>query len=251
MKKQFVYILSILCFSFSLIIIISDYILIKNTPIKYNDLKKRNIEPLATSSLINDNNHLQNRIDTHDYKSEEASLHSFQEINPDLAGWITISNTNIDYPVVKTDNNDYYLNHDFWGNYSPCGTPFIDFSTDHSCFNFIIYGHNMKNGSMFSDLHNYKSYNFFKENSIIKFQTLNEYKYYKIVSILLINISDFDLSTFTYFPNEQSKKSFIQTITNKSIFDIDDTITTNNNFITLCTCDSSDDTRLFVIGREI
>lgn len=256
MKKRIIYIFSIICFISCLSIIASNYILIKNTQKKYNKLKEYNIkntEKIISSFSSNNIPSSQDNISTNDYNcdNEKNTLSLLAKTNSDLCGWITIPNTNINYPVVKTDNNDYYLNHDFWNNYSPCGTLFIDYQTEPSAFNFIIYGHNMKNGSMLSDLHNYKNYNFLIKNPIIKFETINECRYYKITNILLINVIDFDLSTFIYFPNNQSKKNFIETITAQSIFNIGDDITIDNNFITLCTCDSYENTRLFVVGRQI
>ena len=75
----------------------------------------------------------------------------------------------------------------------------------------------MKNGTMFSNLQNYKDYDFLRNNDIIRFETLDECKYYKIVSVLLINVDDFNLSTFKHFPNNQSKINFLQFITTHSL----------------------------------
>ena len=76
------------------------------------------------------------------------------EVNKDIAGWITVPGTNIDYPFVKAADNNYYLRRDVFGSYALAGTVFMDYrcAADFTGFNTIIYGHNMKNNSMFGDL---------------------------------------------------------------------------------------------------
>ena len=76
------------------------------------------------------------------------------DVNSGTAGWISIPGTHIDYPFVRTDDNEFYVSHDIYGNSSPAGTLFMDMrcAGDLSDFNTIIYGHNMKNNTMFGDL---------------------------------------------------------------------------------------------------
>lgn len=89
------------------------------------------------------------------------------QINPDVVGWIYIKDTNINYPIVQGSNNKYYLDKLFDGTYNAAGSIFLDaenfpdFTDKHS----IIYGHNMKNKSMFADLMKYKDQKFFEEHS--------------------------------------------------------------------------------------
>lgn len=91
---------------------------------------------------------------------------ALSRMNPEIVAWLTIPGTQIDYPVVQTDNNDTYLKKDFEGNYSSAGTIFLDcdsagdFSGRHSVF----YGHHMRNGSMFADIVEFKDEEFFEEN---------------------------------------------------------------------------------------
>ena len=81
------------------------------------------------------------------------------EVNKDIIGWLTVPNTQIDYPFVTAEDNEYYLRKDLYGDYAVAGTIFMDyrcntdfFRDNFSSFNTIIYGHNMKNGSMFGEL---------------------------------------------------------------------------------------------------
>ena len=90
-------------------------------------------------------------------------------INPDYRFWLKVDNTNIDYPVVQSEDNDYYLTHDFNKDYLASGSIFMDyrnnFEEDKST---IVYGHHMRNKTMFGELANYKDENFFNGNNLIK-----------------------------------------------------------------------------------
>ena len=88
------------------------------------------------------------------------------DINKDIIGWITIPDTQIDYPFVISKDNDFYLRRDLYGNYSTAGTLFADYrcSPDFSDFNTIIYGHTMQNGSMFGGLRLFADEGFFDSN---------------------------------------------------------------------------------------
>lgn len=90
-----------------------------------------------------------------------------KEVNKDIVGWLRIPDTRIDYPFVQGEENEYYLKRDLYGNSAAAGTLFMDSrcTKGFSGFNTIIYGHNMKNGSMFGDLYLYADEWFFNENS--------------------------------------------------------------------------------------
>jgi len=84
-----------------------------------------------------------------------AGLMSLARINPDVYGWITVEGTNINYPLVQGEDNDYYLNHAYTGDYLPIGSIFVDFRCEESItrnFNTVIYGHNITTGTMFHDV---------------------------------------------------------------------------------------------------
>lgn len=91
------------------------------------------------------------------------------ETNPDIVGWVTIPDTKIDYPIVYTDNNDTYLHTSFEGEESVTGAIYLDCDSepDFSGWHNIIYGHNMKNGSMFKDIVKYKQEDYFNEHQDI------------------------------------------------------------------------------------
>ena len=130
----------------------------------------------------------QNQI-TDNFKNETSNLssknvgnynlESILKINTDIIGWIKIDGTNINYPVMQ--NGDFYLNRNVYKNYSSSGTPYLaEHCNLKTSDNLIIYGHHMKNNTMFSNLDNYKNYNYYKNHKYIKFYTLEDNKTMKI-----------------------------------------------------------------------
>lgn len=101
-----------------------------------------------------------------DNNASPNSLGKLKELNPDTVGWITIPNTKIDYPFVKGTDNSFYLSHDIYKQYASAGTLFMDSRCDQdfSNFNSILYGHHMRNGSMFGELEKFSDKIFFDSN---------------------------------------------------------------------------------------
>lgn len=95
------------------------------------------------------------------------------KINPDVIGWLTLSGTVVDYPVVKGEDNDYYLNHLYTGEYNSLGTLFVDFRNSYPFNDKIttVYGHSMLNGSMFFILERYKRQDFYEEHKQFFYET--------------------------------------------------------------------------------
>ena len=109
----------------------------------------------------------------------------FQQ-NPDMVGWIKIENTKINYPVMQTpDDEDYYLSHDFYGNESIVGCPYIPKTCDvfEPSDNIVIYGHNLKTGGMFNKLTYYRDKSYWEDHQIFYFDTLYERHTYQIFAV--------------------------------------------------------------------
>ncbi|MDY5586601.1 MAG: CHAP domain-containing protein [Oscillospiraceae bacterium] len=132
------------------------------------------------------------------------------EQNQDFIGWIKIDGTKVDYPVMQSPNNpDYYLKHSFEKAYSDYGVPYIDEACATGISNnLVIYGHHMKNGTMFSDLCNYTDADFCKEHPIINFDTLSGFGEYQIVAVFKFdtNHEDFRYNEYTQMNEEQFKE---------------------------------------------
>lgn len=134
---------------------------------------------------------------------EESPTNPYAElalVNSDFAAWIRIPETEVDYPVMFTPSEpEYYLRRAFDKTDSQSGTPFVGAgaSLDSSCF--IIYGHNMKNGTMFGSLENYRDPAFWAENKIFTLDTLDEQRVYEIFSVVETEILAADIVEFQYY----------------------------------------------------
>ncbi len=186
-------------------------------------------------------------------------LKELYEQNHDLNGWITIPNTNIDYPVMFTKNEDFYLRRDFYGHSSTAGTLYIDKHQDMQPrdINIIIHGHNMDNGSMFHDLLNYKEKDYYESHKKFSYYTLEAKEEYEIIAVFLSKVYYVSDNVFKYykFYGEQSESSYEDYITNiksLSLYPIDITATYPEKLITLSTCEySQENGRLVVVAKQI
>ena len=198
-----------------------------------------------------------------DYKESENTYEKIQEVksnsnkfseefinlNEDYKMWIEVPNTNIDYPVVQGKDNDFYLNHDFSKKESSSGAIFIDYKNNiEKDKNIVIYGHNMRNKSMFQNLMKFKDETFWKENSKI-ILTIGGKRYeYKIFSSYISNAKDLDLKI--NFKSEDEYLNYIKDIKKKSIFYRDMDIKSKDRIITLSTCSyEEDDNRMIIHGK--
>ena len=132
------------------------------------------------------------------------NLESISKINTDIIGWIKIDGTNINYPVMQ--NGDFYLHRNVYKNYSSSGTPYLaEHCNLKTSDNLIIYGHHMKNNTMFSNLDNYKNYNYYKNHKYIKFYTLEDNKIY-LFELNLISYDAFNSLNDVYVTFWRVKK---------------------------------------------
>ena len=125
---------------------------------------------------------------------QPAAEHNIQALiaeNGDCIGWLSIDGTNISYPVMHTPSEPQkYLRRNFYGRYSQSGVPFLDGRCDIQSTNLIIYGHNMKNGTMFSDLKRYADRDFLNAHRTVIFETADGIRYFTVTEVLKTNTSD-------------------------------------------------------------
>lgn len=140
-----------------------------------------------------------------------------RKINPQIVAWITIPDSEIDFPVVQCEDNEYYLSHDFENSESYMGTPFLDCrnSADFSDYNSIIYGHNISNNFMFAPLTNFKDNDYFDSHSF-GYLTLTDTKC-KINFIACAVIENDDFAYNTVFLSQKEKEVFLKTMKEKSV----------------------------------
>lgn len=185
--------------------------------------------------------------------NENNGIESLIAENSDCIGWLRISGTKIDYPVMQTKGNpQYYLRRDFNKQYSYMGTPFMDSRCDINYDNnLIVYGHNMKDGKMFADLLRYKDKEYCKLHNIINFITPNEVQKYEVVAVCKVK-SDDEWYEYTCQKNKDSFNNLTPHIKDKSLYQIDEPIEYGENFLTLSTCEySQKDGRLIVTAVRI
>ena len=125
---------------------------------------------------------------------QPVAEHNIQALiaeNGDCIGWLSIDGTSISYPVMYTPSEPQkYLRRSFYGQYSQSGVPFLDGRCDLQSTNLIIYGHNMKNGTMFFDLKKYVDRDFLNAHRTVKFETVDGSRYYTVTDVLKTNTSD-------------------------------------------------------------
>lgn len=176
----------------------------------------------------------------------QVDFTQLSQINPDIVGWIFIEGTNINYPVVQGTDNDYYLRHLFDGTYNSSGCIFLDvgcasdFSDKHS----IIYGHHMKDKSMFSGLMEYKDQTFYDEHSVALLVTPTAY--YKI-QFFSGYVSDTWSNAWDLSFNEYEYISWLNEIQRRSCFEADYAPAKEDRVVTLSTCTYEFDTAKFVL----
>lgn len=188
-----------------------------------------------------------------------AGLAGLYEENQDLVGWLSIAGMNIDYPVMQHDDNEYYLNHDFYGKEDKYGCLFVKDIADVNtpADNFVIYGHNMKDGSMFGDLDLYKKEAFYREHSTIRFDTLYEERTYEIVAVFLSRVYDAEEEGFRYYDfyeaeTEEAFAYFYENIKSASLYETGVTAEYGDTFLTLSTCAyHEEDGRLVVVAKRV
>ena len=179
--------------------------------------------------------------------------------NSDMVGWIQIEDTNIDYPVMQTPTDPtYYLKHDFEKNYTDYGCPFMQADCDALApsDNLIIYGHNMKDGSMFADLSKYRSKDFWQTHKTVWFDTeLGSYAYEIFAVIhMTVQADDADAFPFYWFVDAAAPEKFtdyVSTCKARALYDTGISAEYGDKLLTLSTCDNiTDDGRLLVIANK-
>lgn len=192
---------------------------------------------------------------------DDTVLYEYQllyEINRDMVGWIQIEGTAIDYPVVQTPNEpNFYLRRNFYKENATCGTIYareacnINLPSD----NVTLYGHNMRNGTMFADLHKFEQKSFWNDHRYVNFDTLHEYRTYEIFAVFKTTADltkGFSYHVYDTFATEKAFNEYVTTCKNLSMYDTGVMPAFGEKLLTLSTCDKSiSDGRLVVVCRLV
>lgn len=178
--------------------------------------------------------------------------------NPDLVGWISIPGTVVDYPVLQSpDSPDYYLKRNFNKEYTSRGAIYVREVCDVNkpSDNITIYGHNMKDGSMFHALIDYQHKDFWEEHKTFTFDTLTEHHTYEVVSVFKTSgyvDEGFPYHLFVDADSPEEFDSFIRTIKRLDFFETGVTAEYGDKLISLSTCEyTMDNGRLVVVAKRI
>lgn len=192
--------------------------------------------------------------------SEPAMLRKYAALyqeNEDLVGWLSIEGTGIDYPVLQCEDDEYYLHHDFYGEDSKYGCLYVREQADlDGGTNFIIYGHNMRDGAMFGDLDLYLKESFFREHPTISFDTLYEERVYEIVAVFRSQVYHADDEVFKYYQfyeadTREEFEDFYRNIKALSIYDTGVEAEFGDTFLTCSTCAYHvEDGRFVVVAKR-
>lgn len=173
--------------------------------------------------------------------------------NSDTIAYLKVNGTNINYPVVQSNDNEYYLKHSFDKSYNEAGWIFLDYRNNIEVLNKnnIIYGHNMLNSTMFSELTKMLDKNFFYDNNntYINLTTENKSTLWKIFSVYVTNPDTYYMSID--FSSKSQYESFFNNLKNKSIHNFNENLNSNDKILTLSTCTNLNTKRLVVHAKLI
>ena len=250
--KNILYILFIIIFLISIFYIINYFINVEKS--------KKNIEEIRqimNGNTLNNNEEtkklIEEQAETTNYKIE--NLKKIQEENSEIIAWINIEGTEINYPILQSDNNEYYLTKNYKKQYDANGSIFLDcrYDLEKPSDNFLIYGHNNNNGLMFDNLLAYEDKNYYENHPTINLTTIEEDAVYKIISVFKSEVYEksednkFVYYNYIDFENDEQYYSYIENCIKNSLYKIEDNINYKEKLLTLSTCEYSKKNGRFVV----
>lgn len=229
-------IIFICIFCYSAFTLISWYIGTKKAESKYEDLAQK----VITEDINQEPDENKN-------KPQGINFDELKQINEDIIGWIKIDGTTINYPIVKTTDNEFYLKKDIYKEYDSCGSIFMDYK-NHENFtdkNNVIYGHHIKSGIMFADLVNIYKGNLGTDIDV-NIYTPSKERVYKIFSSYESNPEDYAINTSI---KESEYDEFIENLKNRSSIDYKVSPKESSQILTLSTCDNTGKKRILVHAK--
>lgn len=226
-------------------------------------------QKVAADSMVNKTQSLYMNEPTQEqiYKLPYGYLDKFAGLysaNDEVKGWISIPDSKMEFPVVQADNNDYYLEHDFYKNYNSNGVPFLDYRTEISDAknlddNTLIYAHNIHGGRFFAELCNYKELEYYKERPVITFDSVYDEMQWKIVACFITNADPkgdggerFMFNNYLNFNSPAKFNWYMEEINRRSIIDTGVDVKYGDKLLTLSTCTYEfDNARFVLVARKL
>ena len=163
------------------------------------------------------------------------TIADYTALNPDFRGWIKISGTQIDMPLVQGVDNDYYLEYDYKNHFSFAGSLYYDYrnQTNYKDRHAVIYGHYMKDGTMFHDLHAFKEETFYEVHNQIELYGISQAHRYEIFSIQIVSA---DTYTLNMPKDDDALEGYVQDLLAHSIYKKEYEFPEELKLLTLVTC---------------
>lgn len=237
-----------------LILIVSFIVLLI---ILFNNNKSKIDNVIIEENIENNISHKDN-----DIKNERiGKLKKIQQENADIVAWLEIEGSKINYPVLQTNNNSFYMIHNYKKEYSKDGSLFLDKDYDWNLpsTNLLIYGHNnIGSQEMFADLMNYKDQNYYNMHKTIRLTTNNEDSEYEIIAVFLSRVyykSEKNVFRYYFFINAENEEQFNEYVQNSkkaSLYETNVTAKYGDQLLTLSTCSyHTEDGRLAVVAKKV
>lgn len=183
----------------------------------------------------------------------EVNFQDLLQKNSDTVGWIQVKGTNINYPIVQTTNNEYYLHHAFDKSENDAGWVFMDYRNNATTFdqNTIIYAHSRYNGTMFGSLKNILESSWYndKNNYIIRLSTPTENTMWQVFSVYTIEKESYYITP--NFPSEEEYNQFLNTLKSRSSVNFSATVNPSDKVLTLSTCKDNFGSRVVMHAKLI
>lgn len=241
-KKRIISVFMILCIIGIIYSLYNIYIWKKNVD-KNNEIKQ------ITKKHVKE----EKKSEKDEVKEYKIDFDALKKSNSDTVGYIKVNNTNIDYVVVQSKDNNYYLNHNFNKEKNRAGWIFLDYRNklDGSDKNTIIYGHNMKDGSMFETLSNVLQKWWYEDsnNYIVTFTTEEKTFMYQVFSTYDIKNEDYYIKT--KFNSDNDYEKFLKTIKSRSNHDYGIELTKDDTILTLSSCLGAGEKRVVLHAKKV
>ena len=219
----------------------------------YNKQNEKIMKEISSSITVVDEEQNKENEGQKEENSYEVDLDVLKSFDNDTVAFLKVNGTQIEYPIVKTINNDYYLKHSFDKKYNAAGWIFADYKNkfDGTDKNIVIYGHNRKNGTMFSTLKKVLNRNWYEDEKNLKINliTENDSYSYQVFSVYKIKKEEYYLQTS--FKNDVMYLRFIETLKKRSIKNFDIDVTEQDKILTLSTCANDNDYRIVLHAKKI
>ena len=215
---------------------------------KENKANEQILKDISNAIVVVENDE-ENQKEEDKYKIDFGEL---KKKNEDVVAWIKVNNTKIEYPVVKSKNNDYYLNHSLDKSYNIAGWIFADYRNNFNGEdkNIIVYGHNRRDGSMFGSLKNILDEEWYNndENRNIIFATEEKVSTYRVFSVYQVEKEDYYIQT--EFKGDEFEK-FIEELKRRSKKDFDEEVDKDSQILTLSTCANNNKYRVVLHAVKV